>query len=96
MKSTGPIKVLIVDDVIDSGMTVQQFLQQLHAKCGSILTTDDIKIATVYYKPKSACLKPDYYIHETNNWLVFPHELEGMSIEEISMHRGVDIAQTLQ
>ena len=27
--------------------------------------------------------KPDYFIHETDKWLVFPHELEGLSAEEI-------------
>jgi len=27
---------------------------------------------------------PDYYIHETDQWLVFPHELSGLSPEEIA------------
>ena len=27
--------------------------------------------------------KPDYYLHETDKWLVFPHELEGLSMQEI-------------
>ena len=27
--------------------------------------------------------KPDYYLHETDQWLVFPHELDGLSLEEI-------------
>ena len=26
---------------------------------------------------------PDYYIHETDKWLVFPHELAGLTIDEI-------------
>jgi len=26
---------------------------------------------------------PDYFIHETDKWLEFPHELAGLSIEEI-------------
>ena len=26
---------------------------------------------------------PDYYIHANNNWLVFPHELQGLSVENI-------------
>jgi len=27
--------------------------------------------------------KPDFFIHETDKWLVFPHELEGLSLDEI-------------
>ena len=27
---------------------------------------------------------PDYYLHETDQWLVFPHELSGLSAEEIA------------
>ena len=30
---------------------------------------------------------PDYYIHETENWLVFPHELHGLSADEIRQHK---------
>ena len=26
---------------------------------------------------------PDYHIHETDQWLVFPHELQGLTMEEI-------------
>ena len=37
------------------------------------------------FKPKKnkTDRKPDFYIHETEKWLVFPNELEGLSIEEI-------------
>ena len=31
--------------------------------------------------------KPDFYIHQTEKWLVFPHELEGLSIEEIILNK---------
>ena len=37
-----------------------------------------IKIASVYYKPATSSIFPDYYIHDTNKWIVFPHELEGL------------------
>jgi hypothetical protein len=26
---------------------------------------------------------PDYYLHETDDWLVFPHELNGLTREEM-------------
>ena len=27
--------------------------------------------------------KPDYYLHKTDKWLVFPHELEGLTRQEM-------------
>ena len=44
-----------------------------------------LKVATPYFKPSKnkTKRKPDFYIHETEKWLVFPHELEGLSLEEI-------------
>ena len=32
-------------------------------------------------------IKPDYYIHKSDNWLVFPHELEGLNFEEIKKNK---------
>jgi hypothetical protein len=26
---------------------------------------------------------PHYYLHETDAWLVFPHELSGLTLDEI-------------
>ena len=45
-----------------------------------------IKIATPWYKPgnNKTSLAPDYYIHETDEWIVFPHELEGLTLDEIA------------
>ena len=46
-------------------------------------------VATPYYKPNKneSKYKPDYYLHETDQWLVFPHELEGLSLEEIQKNK---------
>jgi hypothetical protein len=45
----------------------------------------DIRVATPWFKPayNITDLTPDYYIHETGQWLVFPHELDGLTREEI-------------
>ena len=45
----------------------------------------NLKIACPWYKPSNnkVDLVPDYYIHETDKWLVFPHELAGLTIDEI-------------
>ena len=45
----------------------------------------EIKVATTFFKPSQnkTDRKPDYFLHETDKWLVFPHELEGLSSDEI-------------
>ena len=30
---------------------------------------------------------PDYYLHETEAWLKYPHSLEGLSASEVKSHR---------
>lgn len=79
--------ILIVDDVHDSGLSIDQTIRDLHEACKK--NTPEIRIATPYYKPKNNKTErvPDYYIHETDEWLVFPHELEGLSPEEIREHK---------
>ena len=75
--------LLIVDDVHDTGISIQQIISDLKKACKK--NTPEIKVATPYFKPKKnkTDRKPDFYIHETEKWLVFPHELEGLSVKEI-------------
>jgi hypothetical protein len=42
-----------------------------------------------YYKPtrNQTDREPDYYLHETEDWLKYPHSLEGLSPEEIAENR---------
>jgi uncharacterized protein len=79
--------LLIVDDVYDSGRSVRQVIDDLRHECRR--NTPEIRIATIYCKPKSSVPSgvPHYYLHETDRWLVFPHELAGLSIEEILAHK---------
>ena len=46
----------------------------------------NVKIAMPWFKPESNLtqLKPDYYLHETDKWIVFPHELAGLTFDEIA------------
>ena len=75
--------LLIVDDVHDTGISIQKIILDLQTACKK--NTPEIKVATPYFKPKKnkTDRKPDFYLHETEKWLVFPHELEGLSIDEI-------------
>ena len=75
--------LLIVDDVHDTGISIQKIISDLQTACKK--NTPEIKVATPYFKPKKNKTerKPDFYIHETDTGLVFPHELEGLSLNEI-------------
>jgi uncharacterized protein len=81
---------LLVDDVFDSGRSIEAVIAELKRRCRRNLP-DRIRIATVYYKParNRSALVPDYYIRETDSWLVFPHELQGLTREEILEHKPV-------
>lgn len=76
--------LLIVDDVFDTGLSIQAVLDTLRMKARRN-TPSDIRIATPWYKPSNnqTPLAPDYYVHESDQWLVFPHELDGLSREEM-------------
>ena len=62
-------RVLLVDDVADTGkslMLVKNHLKNMGAS--------EIRIACIYFKPWSI-VKPDYYVRETEAWIIFPHEI---------------------
>ena len=83
-------ELLIVDDVFDSGHSLEAVIEELTRRCRRNLP-EKIRIATVYYKPerRRTALKPDFYVHETSQWLVFPHEIQGLTREEILAHKPV-------
>ena len=79
--------LLIVDDVYSSGSSVNAVIRQLARKTRRNLP-NDIRIATVWYRPTEKTLRtPDYFVHETSDWLVLPYELSGFSIEELRENR---------
>ena len=61
-------KVLLVDDVADTGKTLKLVHDKL-IEDGA----EDVKVATLYYKPWSV-FRPDFYMVETSVWVVFPWE----------------------
>jgi hypothetical protein len=54
-------------------------------------------VACPWYKPSRNVtdLVPDFYIHATDQWLVFPHELRGLTPQEILQGKGSEIADTI-
>jgi hypoxanthine phosphoribosyltransferase len=77
--------LLVVDDVFDSGHSIEALLIELKSKM-RLNMPGKVKIATPWYKPgnNQTQLTPDYFLHETDKWIVFPHELAGLTFEEIA------------
>jgi hypoxanthine phosphoribosyltransferase len=83
-------ELLLVDDVFDSGRSVEAVVMELKQRCRRNWPMK-WRIATVYYKStrNRSALVPDYYVLDTDKWLVFPHELIGLTPEEILEHKPV-------
>ena len=81
-------KLLIVDDVFSTGLSVQAVLTRLSTHLKRNMPSD-VRIATPWYRPtfNKTDLQPDYYLHTTEDWLVFPYEMSGLSREEIEQHK---------
>ncbi len=61
-------KILIVDDVADTGKSLALVKEHLEEQGAS-----DVKIATIYSKPWSI-ITPDYFERKTSHWIIFPWE----------------------
>jgi uncharacterized protein len=84
-------RLLLIDDVFDSGLSLEAVVDELRKRSRRNLP-ENIRIATAYFKPdrNKSSLKPDYFVRSTDEWLVFPHEMQGLTREEILRHKPVD------
>lgn len=92
------MKILIVDDVVDSGHTLETVTSKLDMGLADReIGRWTIRSASPYYKSKrnKSKFKHDYWLVDTDDWIVFPHELEDMTIEEIRAAYGDKIANIL-
>jgi len=89
-------RVLIVDDVFDTGNTIVAVIDELTRRARDN-TPEDIRVAVPWFKPSrnETDLVPDFYVRETAEWLVFPHELDALTPEELQRHRP-EIARIIQ
>jgi len=79
--------MLIVDDVYSTGSSVNAVINSLSRKSRRNLP-QDIRIATVWYRPSDRTIRaPDFYVHETSDWLILPYELSGLSLEDLRQHK---------
>jgi len=77
-------RILIVDDIFDTGSTVKSLRERLKGKAA------EVRVATLFYKDQVAPdgTAPDYFMKKTDKWIVFPHELMDLSPEEIKAKDG--------
>lgn len=82
-------KLLIVDDMYRSGKNADAVINELKARLKRNMP-EDVRIATVWKKKTLAedTTGPDYFIHATDDWVVFPYELQGLSLDEIKQHKS--------
>jgi len=59
-------RVLIIDDIVDSGETMEEIFKILKEK----FPDTEFKLATLFYK-KTAVLQPDYTVKEATQWIDF-------------------------
>jgi len=80
--------LLIVDDVFSSGLTSSAVLKRLKHRLKNNMP-DNVRIATPWYKPEHnrTTITPDFYINTTNDWLVMPYELSGLTRDEIAENK---------
>lgn len=81
-------RLLIVDDVFDTGRSLEAIITELKRKT-RLNMPEDVRVAVPYYKParNQVNFEPDYFLHETSAWLKYPHSLEGLTAGEIKMQR---------
>lgn len=89
-------RVLIVDDVFDTGNTIDAVIKEIAARARDN-TPEDMRIAVPWYKParNQTDLVPDYFVSETDEWLVFPHELDSLTPAELRAARP-DVAAIVE
>ncbi len=63
---TASSKVLIVDDIVDSGKTLHALLPWLSERYPTIT----FKTAALFSKP-TAIVQPDFFLHEATEWIDF-------------------------
>lgn len=90
--------ILIVDDVHDTGLSIAAIIAKLEQHFEQNYpeqTCPLIRVATPYFKPAQNCTDrtPDYFLHCTDQWIVFPHELVGLSTREIAAKKVPSLAR---
>lgn len=63
-------KILLVDDIADSGESLSFAIKYLNN-----LEIHDLRIATLHYK-KTSCIIPNFFAQTDDRWIVYPWEIK--------------------
>ena len=81
-------RLLIVDDAFGTGHSMQAVLNKLRQQLKRNMPIDT-RLATLYKRlgAGQTQLEPDFCLHTTEDWLVFPYEMNGLSRADIDEHK---------
>ncbi|MFG1498122.1 phosphoribosyltransferase family protein [Saccharospirillum sp. HFRX-1] len=81
-------RLLIVDDAFGTGHSLAAVLERLNRHLKRNMPSDT-RLATLYERPSAnqTGVRPDYSLHQSEDWLVFPYEMNGLSREEIDRQK---------
>ncbi len=71
---SGSKRVLVVDDIVDSGQTLAALMPLLRSQNLDC----EFKIATLFMK-QTALVQPDFFLHEATDWIDFFWERDYLS-----------------
>jgi hypothetical protein len=85
--------LLIVDDVFSSGRHTRAVTDSLRSALKRNMP-EQVRVAVTWWRrPKTEELfgrpaaAPDFYVHETGDWLVLPYEMHDLTLAEIAEHK---------
>ena len=80
--------LLIVDDVYSTGRNTRVVVERLQQKAKRNMAKY-VRIAAPYYRANAgnSVAAPDYFLQQTDHWLVLPYELTGNSRSELAAHK---------
>ncbi|MEZ5477466.1 MAG: phosphoribosyltransferase family protein [Thiolinea sp.] len=81
-------QLLLVDDVFSSGRNLEAVLNKLRGNLKRNMP-GQVRIATIWQRPsyRRVDFGPDYSLYETEDWLVLPYEMCGLTLAEIREHK---------
>ena len=81
-------RVLFVDDVYDTGRTINSIIESMQDRL-KLNMPQQVRVAVPFYKParNQTDREPEYFLYESDEWLVYPHSVEGLSPAEIREHK---------
>jgi hypoxanthine phosphoribosyltransferase len=79
-------RLLIVDDVYRSGRHTRAVVDQLSTGLRRNMP-EDVRVAALWKHTDVSAPDPDYFLHETDQWVVLPYEMRGISEDELRTHK---------